>query len=150
MHSRSSSGTLGSKLRSCLILTQPTGMAQAPSLQLCPSTPSSTSQCLSGSCQVCLIPSPISFQGNITGLPLGARITCRHYSKQFCYAWQQWQNTLQSSHFPEASPLTACPLVSLFSDFIFQQILLAPEGKSSQGVCHRSWRPSQELQAFSG
>lgn len=129
MHSRSSSGALGSKLRSCLILTQPTGTAQAPSsAHLCPSTPSSTPQCLSGACQVCLIPSPVGFQGNVTGLPLGARITCRHYPEQFCYARQQWQDTLQSSRFPEASPLIACPLVSLFSDSVFQQILLAPEG----------------------
>lgn len=70
---KSSSGTLDSKLRGRLILMQPHGHSTGTCTAGGP--PSSPLQCLLGPCQVHSIPTPISFQGNLTGLPLGARIT---------------------------------------------------------------------------
>lgn len=62
--------------------------------------PSCPLQSLSEPCPVSLIPNLIGFQGDVTGVSPGARITCSVLLTAVCHVQQKQQDTAQSLSVP--------------------------------------------------
>lgn len=118
--------------------------------------PSCPRQSLSEPCPVSLIPNLIGFQGDVTGVSPGAKITCSVLliASLPCTAEAAGHSSVPLSsqgHF-HSQPVP-CPSTDPRVKQLLQMLegLDTPSprshscGKSSQGVCPRPRRPSQEL-----